>query len=234
MTWPTKTDFVDGDVLTAAQVNNIGTNLNLYDPTSATAGQVPIADGAGSVAFGAAAAGALSIMTPTSVTTSTGTATINADGSITLSAASGLGVNGVFTSAKTNYLIHFNTSYNTSGGTDWIRMATGGVADTSNYSYQKLKVNSTTSTASQGSAGSTFPITEPASGPSALCYTSVLVFGPQLASRTGFFSTAWTPASTITFFEAAGIHAVNTSFDGFTMSTGFQHTGTATIYGFDI
>ena len=57
MTWPTKTDFVDGDVLTAAQVNNVGTNLNLYDPTSATLGQVPIADGAGSVAFGAISAG---------------------------------------------------------------------------------------------------------------------------------------------------------------------------------
>ena len=51
MTWPTKTDFVDGDVLTATQVNNIGTNLNLSDPTSATAGQVLTADGAGSMSF---------------------------------------------------------------------------------------------------------------------------------------------------------------------------------------
>ena len=53
MTWPTKDDFVDGDVLTAAQVNNIADNLNLFDPTSATSGQVPVADGAGSVAWGA-------------------------------------------------------------------------------------------------------------------------------------------------------------------------------------
>jgi hypothetical protein len=51
MTWPTKTDFVDGDVLTAAQVNNIGTNLNIFDPTSATVGQVWTADGAGSGSF---------------------------------------------------------------------------------------------------------------------------------------------------------------------------------------
>lgn len=63
MTWPTKTDFVDGDVLTAAQVNNVGTNLNLYDPTSATTGQVPIADGAGSVAFGDVAAGGIELIT---------------------------------------------------------------------------------------------------------------------------------------------------------------------------
>jgi len=63
MTWPTKTDFVDGDVLTAAQVNNVGTNLNLFDPTSATIGQVPIADGAGSVAFGTPTAGAYTLLT---------------------------------------------------------------------------------------------------------------------------------------------------------------------------
>jgi hypothetical protein len=67
MTWPTKTDFVDGDVLTATQVNNIGTNLNLYDPTSATTGQIPIADGAGSVAFGTISAGGMTLLSTTSL-----------------------------------------------------------------------------------------------------------------------------------------------------------------------
>lgn len=51
MAWPTKTDFVDGDVLTAAQVNNIGTNLNLFDPTSAANGQVWVANGSGSGSY---------------------------------------------------------------------------------------------------------------------------------------------------------------------------------------
>lgn len=51
MTWPTKTDFVDGDVLTAAQVNNIGTNLNEIDPTGITDGYVVTADGAGGIAW---------------------------------------------------------------------------------------------------------------------------------------------------------------------------------------
>ena len=57
MTWPTKNDFVDGDVLTAAQVNNIANNLNEFDPTSATSGQVWVADGAGSGAYGSAGGG---------------------------------------------------------------------------------------------------------------------------------------------------------------------------------
>ena len=51
MAWPTKTDFVDGDVLTAAQVNNIGTNLNIFNPTSATNGQVLTANGSGSASY---------------------------------------------------------------------------------------------------------------------------------------------------------------------------------------
>jgi hypothetical protein len=51
MAWPTKTDFVDGDVLTAAQVNNIGTNLNLANPTGITDGYVLTANGAGSMGW---------------------------------------------------------------------------------------------------------------------------------------------------------------------------------------
>lgn len=57
MAWPTKTDFVDGDVLTAAQVNNIGTNLNVFNPTSATNGQVWIANGSGSGSYQTPAGG---------------------------------------------------------------------------------------------------------------------------------------------------------------------------------
>lgn len=62
MTWPTKTDFVDGDVLTAAQVNNIGTNLNLANPTGITDGYVLTADGAGSMAWEAPGGGSFEVI----------------------------------------------------------------------------------------------------------------------------------------------------------------------------
>lgn len=69
MTWPTKDDFVDGDVLTAAQVNNIGTNLNVFNPTSATNGQVWVANGSGSGAYGAVGGGTvIASGTSTSIT----------------------------------------------------------------------------------------------------------------------------------------------------------------------
>ena len=51
MAWPTKPDFVDGDVLNASQMNNIGTNLNLADPTGITDGYVLTADGADSMGW---------------------------------------------------------------------------------------------------------------------------------------------------------------------------------------
>lgn len=62
MAWPTKTDFVDGDVLTAAQVNNIGTNLNLANPTGITDGFVLTANGAGSMGWEAVASGGMTLL----------------------------------------------------------------------------------------------------------------------------------------------------------------------------
>lgn len=52
--WPSKNNFANGDVLTAANMNNIADTLNVFDPTSATSGQVPVANGSGSVAWGSA------------------------------------------------------------------------------------------------------------------------------------------------------------------------------------
>lgn len=73
MTWPTKTDFVDGDVLTAAQVNNIGTNLNLANPTGITDGYVLTADGAGSMGWEPLGASAPYELLATTTNTSTTT-----------------------------------------------------------------------------------------------------------------------------------------------------------------
>lgn len=77
MAWPTKTDFVDGDVLSASQMNNIGTNLNLYNPTSATNGQVPIANGAGSVAFGTLSTDSMTVISSGNLPTGSGTLTLS-------------------------------------------------------------------------------------------------------------------------------------------------------------
>lgn len=55
--WPSKNDFIDGDVLTAGNVNNIADTLNVFNPTSATNGQVWVANGTGGGAFGTPVSG---------------------------------------------------------------------------------------------------------------------------------------------------------------------------------
>lgn len=111
MAWPTKDDFVDGDVLTAAQVNNIADNLNLFDPTSATNGQVWVANGSGSGAYASAGGGLTQIAqaTPTSGTTVT-FSSIPATYKSLLVVATGLTVNG---SSMTHYGLTYNTSTST-------------------------------------------------------------------------------------------------------------------------
>lgn len=49
--WPSKNNFANGDVLTATNMNNIGDTLNVFNPTSATNGQVWQANGSGSGSY---------------------------------------------------------------------------------------------------------------------------------------------------------------------------------------
>lgn len=113
MTWPTKTDFVDGDVLTASQVNNIGTNLNEFDPTGITAGYVLTADGAGSVNW-AGAGGTIvqavqATVTSGNVSTS-GTTDVSTGLSVTITPTSV--ANKLFFVSTTNFSIAQTSSSN--------------------------------------------------------------------------------------------------------------------------
>lgn len=70
--WPSKNNFANGDVLTAANMNNIADTLNVFNPTSATAGQIWTANGSGSGSFQAPAVPAsYTLITSGSVTNQT-------------------------------------------------------------------------------------------------------------------------------------------------------------------
>lgn len=60
--WPSKNNFVDGDVLTATNMNNIGDTLNVFNPTSATNGQVWTANGSGSGSYSTPASGGMTVI----------------------------------------------------------------------------------------------------------------------------------------------------------------------------
>ena len=61
--WPSKNNFANGDVLTAANMNNIGDTLNVFNPTSATNGQIWVANGSASGSYQTVATGWTSIAT---------------------------------------------------------------------------------------------------------------------------------------------------------------------------
>lgn len=212
MTWPTKDDFVDGDVLTAAQVNNIADNLNLFDPTSATNGQVPIADGAGSVAWGAVSGG-LSLVTSQSVTTS-----------------SNINIDSVFTSQFWNYTVIVDLTFSTTAQPYW-RFRAGGVDYSTNASIQLFESTGTSTFSSRPSSSNYFL----SSNTDTQMTLFINVMDPQ---RSGKYTRLWSETITAAGTPSLQISAIypNTtvSWDGFRIypSTGTM-TGEINVYGWE-
>jgi hypothetical protein len=157
MAWPTKTDFVDGDVLTAAQVNNIGTNLNVFNPTSATNGQVWVANGSGSGSYATFTSGGWTLINSGSMSgSSTITSSSFADyrqlhidlvGVTTATAGNpGLRLNGISTSSYASIIIQPTSSsaWSNSLSTGDTMSFLGGVVDTSTYSIDVYNTSQTT------------------------------------------------------------------------------------------
>lgn len=61
--WPSKNNFANGDVLTATNMNNIADTLNVFNPTSATNGQVWQANGSGSGSYQTLSVSAFTLIT---------------------------------------------------------------------------------------------------------------------------------------------------------------------------
>jgi len=231
MTWPTKTDFVDGDVLTATQVNNIGTNLNLFDPTSATLGQVPVADGAGSVAWGAVAAG-LSLITPTSINFTGTSATINASGTVSFTACSVLSLNGIFSASYDNYLMILTGSQSASGGSLAARLRASGTDNSAASSYKNnyFTVNAGTINAS---SGATTYWDDIAFGGANHGY-QFMIYRPFAAVPTCITSYGTSDYTNAFARNTLSTHNASTSFDGFSWRQdlkGTTITGIFAVYG---
>jgi hypothetical protein len=186
------------------------------------------------VAFGLPPAGALKIMTPSAVTVGGGTATINADGSVTLTAATGSkSFDGVFDATCRNYLIKMNFYYNTTGGNDWIRWRASGTDSSSGYAYQWIKANNTTVTAGRATGASVIWYSEPKGSATDPTTITMWVYQPFEAQRTYAKSQQISELSTTTIVDFAGFHNQATSYDGFTIGSGFTIDGTITIYGYE-
>jgi len=246
-------EFTAGQVLTAQQQTDINTGIPVFADTTARdaafggTGEKVLAEGQfayieatnttqyyDGAAWQSVGLSGLVPMVPTSVavTGAGSSATANAAGQVTFTSCQTLLLNGVFTSAYTNYLIMFegigsaNVLLNA-------RFATAGTANsTSNYNFQKLLVNGGAVVAARATSQTTFTITENVNttyGDNFACD----VFNPQTTQNTSFSSIGFSTAVSSYINQIGGFFATTTSFDGIQLiPASGAITGTISVYGY--
>ena len=175
----------------------------------------------------------LILITPTSISTSGGTASISANGSVTFSGSSGITFNQVFSNVYDNYLIVGNHT-NSVAVTLRMRLGNyGGSFSTADYYTQVLGAyNSTIDPYSGG------PSAEFVFGSSTATYHGghvIRVFGPHLAQNTAVRAVdtgPWSSAYPYYMVYTSNYHNVASSFDSCLIFPGSGTlTGTFCIYG---
>jgi hypothetical protein len=184
-----------------------------------------------------AAGDGLISMTPTSITHSGTSATINADGGVDFTAVTSLSLNGVFTSDYDNYLIVIRHRGVSGSGNQILVMrmrAAGSDASGSNYVSQELSANSTTvsssRTASRTNAYVAHANADLEGG------DQIHVYGPALAQPTAFRNVSFYGRSnTAAITDFASTHSLSTAYDGFNLAgnDGNGFTGNVHVFGYE-
>jgi hypothetical protein len=177
----------------------------------------------------------LTLIDPTSVTGSG--SSISSLGTVNLSACAAATINGVFTSAYSNYRIVINVGLSAADGI-FGHLAVGGTPDTtSNYDTQKVLVTGTTPSGAQVTAAPYWSLA--AAGTTVTQHNVVIdLFGPAIATPcTGVLSCLanTVPMTTAAATATGGIaNRLSTAFDGFELNTNAgTMTGTVQIFGYN-
>lgn len=174
----------------------------------------------------------LTVCTPTSVSTGGGTATINTNGSVTLSSATMITLNGVFSATYDNYMVSLRSVNNSSSGSN-VRGSLTSVGTPNSGTYYSQNTTWSSTTLSGSRANSTT---------GTFCYSSttladgvaIYFFAPFLSQYTMWRSTTVSGSTNSLGMDVSGVHIVKSSFDGFqfdAVSGGL--TGLVTVYGFN-
>jgi hypothetical protein len=172
----------------------------------------------------------LVVMTPTSISYTGTSASINADGSVDFSAVSNITLNGIFTSDYDNYMLTARlTSTNNQSVTAQLTLA--GTPANSGYAIQWIAAQGTTVSANRVTSSSATYIGSIATIPGGLsCY----FFGPFLAQPTAIRNVEIFGQNSAEMFDFASTHSTATSYDGLKMQTGTgTMTGLLTVFGFN-
>ena len=225
--WPSKNNFANGDVLTAANMNNIADTLNVFNPTSATNGQIWTANGSGS--------GSYQTLAPASIT-QLATASLTSGGSYSFTSIN---------QGYTNLILYLNNLDVTSACS--IQVNINGDAVLANRWMSYTDIGGAYSTAASYSTTAGVMLTVPTANFSATTYTNNFVVnipfystathrqatavGTYVAtSRTGIFS-EYTGNYSDNGGSAAGADSAAVTSLKILLSAGTLTAGTATLYG---
>lgn len=171
-------------------------------------------------------------MTPTSVSVNIGTATINSNGSVTISGVATLSLNGVFTSSYENYMIVMRHSSNGDGRID-LRLRASGTdnSGTSTYVSQLMAFYGTSKDQARYTTNLGYCADYNSTRFQGL---NLYLFAPQLAEMTAWRSVPIDSTSDGSVFQYSGTHSVESSYDGISLicSNG-SITGLLTVFGFN-
>ena len=174
------------------------------------------------------------LIEPTSISYTGTSATISANGSVSLNNASTIKLNGVFSADYDNYMIVI--SHDGSSGDDdgegFCQLMSGGTpASGSNYVWQYLQANNTTVAGARSAATTSVRLFSYSDyQPSG---TIIHVYGPYLTQPTALRSVTCQPRlAGLRIIDYACTHNLSTSYDGFYLNpvaTGI--TGRVAVYG---
>ena len=176
----------------------------------------------------------LSLITPTSIAVTGGSATISSTGAVSFTSASAVNLNGVFTSSYKNYFLTWESTSPIVQYPNW-RLSTGGTpSSTTDYQIQRFESSAANNQSQRTSATTVFSLT---SNSATAFAATIYLFAPQVAEKTFVIShtiqnNEGTFTSPISMFST-GIFNATTQFDGIQLLPNTSTiTGTVRVYGY--
>jgi len=172
----------------------------------------------------------LVVMTPTSISYSGTSASINVDGSVDFSALTNLTLNGVFTGDYDNYMVSMKQLGNTTGQRTQMKFTNSGTPQSSTYTVEFLNADGATVSAGRQTIYGRFAnqIQTLWSG------VTVYIFGPYLLQPTAWRTVDMYADSGARIVDASGTYPDSASHDGmYLVTSSGTVTGKLTVFGFN-
>jgi hypothetical protein len=227
-------DFTAGQVLTAAQMDNVNCGIPVFATTTTRdaafggTGEKTLAEG--QMAYIENISGSSAVQYYDGAAWQTlvvgGVTVVKAE--TTFSAVQTINVDNVFSSTYTNYLITIRGSATSATNMYW-GLRTGGTTAATNYNEQNFVADSTTLTGLRLTAQ-----TKASCGAfgTRTGYINLWLSGPNLAEATTAVAQCnYNTASGPIHYDTASDHTTATSYDGIAITSSQNITGTYTIYG---